>query len=301
MAAYIWGYQISVGNIRQLLEYPFIGRGSQAEISVVVVLQLLGFFLLGLLIAHALNRFVFRRIFDLLLVDPGAQHTVTSLARYIVVLTTTFIGFNRVGLGQPIGILIGAIAFGLVWSLKDPVANFIAYFIILVQRPVKIGDYINADPNITGVVRKITAQSTILRRKNSTTIVVSNAHLLGRYIINWNYTRNFIAFDDIHICVDYDADPAVVRGLLQEAVEAHPDVLRNPKPVIRLEEFSDYGYTFMVRGFVSSVYTLEQWNIASDVRFNIVAKLREHDVKLAVPIRMLVGRNQEPFTVGKEK
>lgn len=104
--------------------------------------------------------------------------------------------------------------------------------------------------------------------------------------MNWNYTRNFIAFDDILIRVDFRENPTKVKELLMQAVESHQNVLKNPRPIVRLDDFAENGYLFMVRGYLSSVYTLEQWDIASDVRLHIIKKFHDNNIKIAVPVRL---------------
>jgi len=136
-----------------------------------------------------------------------------------------------------------------------------------------------------GVVRRITPRALVLRRRNSTTIVVPNSYMFSRAITNWNYVRKYIAFDDICLLIHFNQDPELVRQLLQDATEAHPKVLKNPRPIVRLDNFAQYGYQFMVRGFISDVYTLDQWDIASEVRLLIVKKLAEHHIAIAIPVR----------------
>ena len=131
-----------------------------------------------------MNRFVLDRVFDLLLVDPGVQHTVTSITQYIVILIAVFLGFQSAKLGEIVQIIMGALILGLGLILKDPTTDFVAYFIILVQRPLKIGDYISIDEDITGAVRRITARAVILRRKNSTTLIVPNSYVISHTITN---------------------------------------------------------------------------------------------------------------------
>lgn len=293
IGAKIWGWPITLPKIKEILEYPIIGLGTESPINLFTFAYILLFVMIGFVIAYALNKFVLDRIFDLLLVDPGVQHTITSLTQYSVIITFMFLGFQNAKLGALVNYIVGALILGLGWVLKDPISDFVAYFIILVQRPLKIGDFIRVDDEVTGVVRKITARSVILRRKNSTTLVVPNSLLISRTIINWNYTRNFIAFDDIHVMVDYDEDPEVVRQVLYDVLDMHPTVLKNPKPWVRLDNFAEYGYEFMIRGFISSVYTLEKWEIASNIRLSIVKTFQEKGIKLALPIHVLVSKNAQ--------
>ncbi len=288
LIAKIWGWPISLNDIQALLNKELLQMGTKHPITPLSLLEIIGFVLAGFLVAYALNKFVLDKIFDLLLVDTGVQHTVTRLIQYCVIIIAVFIGFQNVGLGQLIGVLIGALAVGVGFYIKDPISDLVAYFIILVQRPIKIGDYVKIDTDTVGVVRKITARAVIVRRKNSTTLVVPNSYVLNRAIENWNYVRNFVAFSDINLTVVYKSNPIRTKEILLKVVEAHPNVLKNPKPIIRLDEFSEAGYVFMVRGFISSAYTLDQLDIASDIRFAIVKALHEEGIELAVPMRRII-------------
>lgn len=290
-AARIWGWPIDFKDVGTWLNEPLL-KEVKPPISVASLLQLIGFIMTGFLVSYGLNHFVLGKIFDLLLVDMGVQYTVTCIARYLIVVAAIFLGFQKVGLGSLVLYLIGALVFGISWILKEPISDFVAYFIILVQRPVKIGDYIQVADEVVGVVRRITPRSVVLRRKNSTTIVVPNSYLINRAITNWNYVRKFIAFDDILVTIRYQDDPVLVKKLLQEAVESHPQVLKNPKPIVRLDDFYDNGYLFMVRGFVSEVYTLDQWDIASDVRIRIVELLQQQGIKIAIPVRAYINSSK---------
>lgn len=287
VAAKIWGWPITLSKVSELFAYPIIGRETETPITLITFFKILVFIFIGFFIAYILNKFVLERIFDLLLVDPGVQHTVSTIAQYLIIIIAAFLGFQNANLGSLVNYIVGALILGLGWVLKEPISDFVAYFIILVQRPVKIGDFIKLDDEITGVVRKITARAVILRRKNSTTLIVPNAFLLNKTIVNWNYSRGFIAFDDIIVRVDYQENPEKIRELLYTIVESYPNILKNPKPWIRLDNFDEFGFQFMVRGFISSVYTLEKWEIASSIRINIAKVFKEKGIRFAVPARVL--------------
>lgn len=305
IVAKVWGWNIAYEDISRWVNLPLIGEeGAKDAISLRALAQIVLFIFAGFVISYALSKFVLNKIFDLLLVENGVQHTVISITQYIVVITMVFIGFKNVGLGSLVGWVLGAMALSVGWVLKEPIGDFAAYFIILVQRPVKIGDYISiTDPvNVDGVVRKITARAVVLRNKNSTMIIIPNTHIITKSVINWNYAYNFVAFNDIEITVDFDENPQMVKELLAKAIEAHPNVLRNPKPIVRLLRFGEYGYVFMLRGFVSSAFTLDIWDIESDVRLNAIKMLREHNVKIAFPFYVFKNpQDEEKFLAEAKK
>jgi small-conductance mechanosensitive channel len=283
-AAKIWGFDIALTDLKQWLKVPLLLEGTTHPITTMSLLKIIAFILSGFAIAYSFKEYVLARIFDLLLVESGVQHTVTSIIQYIIIIIATFFAFNSVGLGGLIGNVFFGLAVTIGLYLKDPISDFISYFIILVQRPIKIGDYVQIDETTMGVVRKITPRSVVLRRKNSTTIIVPNAYVVSKSIENWNYVRNFIALHDITIFVYYKEDPAKVKALLHASVESHNNILKNPRSIVRLSNFSEYGYEFMVRCFISSAYTLEMWDIGSDVRLLISKAFKEHGIEFAVPI-----------------
>jgi small-conductance mechanosensitive channel len=293
--AKIWQWPESLKNIKEMqdvvewLKTPRLLVQTESPISVFTVLQFLFFLLAGVIVAAAVRRFVLNRIFDVLLVDSGIQNTVVSLTRYVIMLIAIMLGMNAIGLGTQINVMLGALLVGSAFIIKDPAADLFAYFIILVQRPIKIGDYIRLNSDVMGVVRKITARSVVLRRRNSTTIIVPNSYVVNNPIINWNYVRGFIAFDDIKIVIAYKEDPSHVKDVLERILDSSPYILKNPKPIVRLEEFGVHGYEYIMRGYISSNYTLDQWEIASAIRLATIKSLREHAIDIAVPIRMVVN------------
>jgi len=296
--AKIWGRSITLPEVLSWFTREIAHTSQGQSITILSLFAVIGFILAGMLLAQAFNYYVLDKIFDLLLIDAGVQYTVTSIAGYVFFLIALFLGFHQVGLDVLFGWALGGLLLSLGWVLKEPLGDFVAYFVILVQRPIKIGDYIRignvTGTEVMGVVRRISVRSVVLRRRNSTTIVVPNSYVIGHVVTNWNYVRGFIAFDDIMITIDYREDPMVVHELLFSVVESHPNILRTPRPIVRLENFSEYGFVFLVRGFMSSSYTLDQWDIASDIRLHIARILREHNIKIALPMRVLFSQGMEP-------
>lgn len=287
LGAKVWGYSISVADIRDLLDKELlsVGEGTLNQLAITPLFLLYScLFLIGsFFAASVINRFVLRNIFELLVIDPGIQHTVSAIVRYLVVMLFILYGFNRIGMKSIAFYLFMSLLVALAWSLRDFANDFVSYFIILVQRPFKIGDYVKIDEKTSGVVRKITPRSVIIREKNSTVVLVPNSKVVGGRIINWNYTRTFVAFPDILLGVTFTADPYEVKSLIARVLDANVHVLKNPRPVIRLEDFGSNGYVFLIRGFVSSDQVSHLYDIASDVRCAVVKVLKERDMEITAP------------------
>jgi small-conductance mechanosensitive channel len=286
LGAQIWGYAVGLDRFQDIWGYSFFIDKSPVTIGSII--KLFGFIFLGFVFSWAINRFILQKIFDILLIDVGVQNTVSSISRYIIIISVFLMGLLQVKLGSLIPVLVGAIVLGLAFAVKGPVNDFVAYFIILVERPIKLGDFVKVNTDIMGVVRKITARSVIIRRRNSVTIVVPNSMITNSSFYNWNYTQGFFAFDDIMVSVPYSADPEKVKQILFDVLDSNPNVLKAPKSIIRLDEFADSGFIFRVRGFLSSINVINQWQIASDIRFEIVKALNINGIQIASPVRHIV-------------
>ncbi len=290
----IWGYGFTLQTLKDLLYYRFaIQSGDHLkQLRVISLIGMCFIVLSGFITAYLFRWFVLEKVFEIHYVDPGIQNTITIIARYVIIFIAIMIALAYADLGFLVSytLLAGLVTFG--WSFKDLLTDIVAYFFILVQRPVKLGDFVKLDSNTMGVVRKISPRAVILRRKNAVNIVVPNSTVLKSSIYNWNYTRSYIGFSDILFSVPFDSDVRMVKELLLKILDEDPEVLKVPQPIVRLDDFSDRGYVFMVRGFLSSGNTLRQWDITSNIRFTIVEKLAQEGIQIAEPsFKILLHKN----------
>jgi small-conductance mechanosensitive channel len=291
----VWGYTITFTDISDALHtglFTIYEGADKREVTALSLLHILAFMVSSFIAASMFNYFILRTFFDLLRFDPGVQYTVSTIMHYLIVIIVTLLGVQRVGLGNMVMLsLIVPILIGLGWVMKDYANDFISYFIILVQRPFKIGDFVRFDnssvPLVMGVVRRITPRSVIVRVKNSVSVVVPNSKVVSSNIFNWNYSQSFIAFPDMLLTTPYSADPTEVKAIMIRVLDANMHVLKNPRPIVWLHDFGENGYIFLVRAFLSSDNVLNQFDIASDVRFAITKALRERNIDLAAPAKVV--------------
>lgn len=287
LGARVWGYTVSLSNIYDVLHTTLFtineGTTDKRDITTVTLLQILSFVLGSFVVASVINHFVLRSIFDLLMLESGVQHTVATITHYCIVMVVVLIGFQRVGLGYIVLLLVAPLALAVGWSMRDYANDFVSYFIILVQRPFKIGDLVKFDETEMGVVRKITPRSVIMRIRNSVTVLVPNSKIINGQITNWSYARNFTATPDLRLSVGYDVDPTEVRTIISRVIDAHMHALKNPRPVIRLEDFGEHGFIFLVRVYLSIDSVSHIMDIASDLRLNIAKALKERGIPISAP------------------
>ena len=252
----IWGYTVTWRDISSWLEYRLYSpgldeaTGKAIEVTALSLGKIFLFVMGGVVVTYVVNHFVLKRIFDPLLIGSGIQNTILTLTSYVIILCALLMGLQSAGLDAmttKLVVLIGILSY----YIKEPVADFCAYFIILVQRPIKIGDLITIDNEVVGVVRQITPRSTVVRRRNSVMLIVPNSHIITKTVVNWNYTRTFFAFEDILFTIPFYHDPLIVKQTIHKILEENINILKNPAPIIWLNGFVDNGYQFLVRGFLT--------------------------------------------------
>lgn len=288
LVAKIWGYGITRTQIHNFFEYQLFGidreGGKQEYLRVINLLRIVLISFSGFIISYIFRKYVLQKIFDIQYVDSGVQDTITTISRYVIIIAMILGAFAKENLGFLVTYVLGIALLTFGWSFKDMFTDFVAYFFILVQRPIKEGDYIKIDDETMGVVRKIGPRAVILRKKNVYTIVVPNSVILKSAVNNWNYTKSFTGCDDIVFSIPFDADIEVARRVLCKVIDENPDILKVPQPIVRLEEFSDKGYVMLIRIFISSSNTMRQWAIASDVRLAAVKALAQVNIRVAAPV-----------------
>ncbi len=289
----VWGHTISVAELSQFMQRELFPAGNDAltgkpiQITVYSIVKVFLYVFGGVLVVYVLNSFVLARIFDPMLVGSGVQNTIMTFSRYMIFVVAFFMGLQSVGLDS-LATKLGLVVAGVAYIFKEPIGDFLSYFIILVQRPIKIGDYIKMeDPyQFEGVVRFITPRSTVIRSRNSNVYIIPNTLIITRPVQNWNYSKTFSSTEDILFTVSYDVDPYIVKQLLHEVLSAQTVLLKNPEPVARLTNFVGNGQQFLVRGYISGDRVMDKWDIESDIRLAIVKKLSEHDITVSVPMQI---------------
>ncbi len=295
IGANILGYSVGYYEMYEWLNTKlfdsgaFTPTGRPIPVTPLSLFKVVLFVILGMVVAYLINRFILRRMFELLLVNIGIQSALMSLTRYIIIFAFLIIGLQAAGLSSTSMILyLLAIIGGIGFAAKDFITDVLSYFVILVQRPLKIGDFVKLGEDIIGVVRHITLRSIVIRKKNSVTIIIPNSYIVNHPIINWNYSPTFFAFNDIHLKIPYSADPDKVKSLLLKILDNNINILESPAPIVWLSDFVENGFQFTIRGFLSPDRVLDMWEINSQVRFEIARIMRENSITFACPTRTIV-------------
>jgi small-conductance mechanosensitive channel len=228
------------------------------------------------------NRRVTRWVVDSLLarrhLEIGVQLAVGTLVRYAVATVGVIFILEAVGIDlSAFAVLAGAVGVGLGFGLQNVTSNFVSGLIILIERPIKVGDRIEVG-GISGEVRRIGARATTIVTEANIAIIVPNSQFVSERVTNWSHTGRLTAFV-VRVRVGWNADPEVVRRLLLEAAAEHPHVLRDPEPEVELLDLRN-GLQFALQVW-STQYLQGEARLKSELNFAIRAKLRSQRIEAA--------------------
>lgn len=221
-----------------------------------------------------------RKLLKRLMVKASVEPTLTSFASNIVYYAA--IAFViMAALGQ-LGIettsliaVLGAAGLAVGLALQGSLSNFAAGILIILFRPFRVGDWIEA-AGISGFVEEIQIFTTILRTLNNRTVIVPNSKLTEDNIIN--YSTKGVLRVDLVIGVAYEENLARVKQIIHEVLANHPLVLDDPKPVVGVLELADSSVNLVVRPWTS---TENYWNVYFNIQEEV--KTRFDQVGVAIP------------------
>ena len=222
--------------------------------------------------------------------DSGVKGSISRFTKYLVMLIGSLIALDTVGISLKSLAALGAVLMvGIGFGLQNITQNFISGLIILLERPIKVGDLVDVK-GISGKVIDIGARSTLVHTRDDVAIIVPNSQFISEQVTNESFTGSR-ARHHLPIGVAYGADVELVEKILKEVAEAHSKVLKDPTPNVLFVEFGSSSLDFDLMVWVEDLWKFEE--ILSDLRFAIVKKFNEHNIEIPFPQRDLHLRSIE--------
>ncbi len=220
--------------------------------------------------------------------ELSLRKAFSNAARALLMFLGLLLALSAVGIDlTALSVLGGAIGVGIGLGLQKLAANYVSGFVILAERSMRIGDTVMVD-NFSGVVTAINARYTVIRSLAGRESIVPNEMLITSRVENHSLADTRV-WQSTLVSVAYDSDVQQVMLLLQQAALAQERVLREPAPSVALSNFGVDGLEFTL-GFWIGDPENGSLNIKSLVNLEVLRLLREHQIEIPFPQRVLHQR-----------
>jgi small-conductance mechanosensitive channel len=297
-----WGF--SGADIRDWFKSLFFGiEIGQFRISLARILLGIVLFIALLFATRLFQRWLRERMLQQPRLDPGIANSIDTVAGYIGIVLAAILAISYAGFDiTNLAIVAGALSLGIGFGLQSIVNNFVSGLILLIERPIKVGDRLLIGDQ-QGLVRRISVRATEIETFDRASLIVPNSELITGRVLNWTH-RDLLAAVNVKIGVGYDSDPEQVMAILKGCAEAHPDVLRTPAPGAVFENFGDSALQFNLRVSLADINRAPA--VQSDLRVAILKALRAAEIeipfnRLDVSLRDLDGLKEHLARYLEEK
>ncbi|MGC3937828.1 mechanosensitive ion channel family protein [Roseobacter sp. EG26] len=218
---------------------------------------------------------------------PSLRQLTAKVLEFAIFAVAFLLLLNIMGINlSALAVIGGAIGVGLGFGLQKIASNFISGVILLIEGQATVGDFVELDGGESGQIVKMTARAAILETFDGRWIVVPNEDFITTRVVNYSDSGSANRYE-APFSVSYDTDINLVPGIIEEAVATHPDVLDTPYPPdCELRGFGDSGIDFAVEFWVNGIDDGPN-KYTSDVLFLIWNALKEHDIEIPYPQRVV--------------
>ncbi|MFN3199757.1 MAG: mechanosensitive ion channel domain-containing protein [Bradymonadia bacterium] len=281
-AEYVWLLPVELASLLEWATSPLFMVGEN-EVSLWSLAQLAVWVVAAVYIGRLLQVFISDHLLDHFRVDRGLRDAIGTISRYIVVALGIALGLAAVGIGLgALAVVFGVIGIGIGFGLQNIASNFISGFILLIERPIRKGDFVQVG-DMVGEVKNISARATIIETRDAVTVIVPNAEFVSGRVVNWTLGSGERVRSQVVVGVAYGTEVHLVRRLLLQAARAHPGVLKSPRPWVEMTGFGDSSLDFKLHVWTRRIRGLP--GLISDLRQSVDALFREHEIEIPYPQR----------------
>ncbi|HEX8177468.1 MAG TPA: mechanosensitive ion channel domain-containing protein [Pyrinomonadaceae bacterium] len=271
-------------RVKGYVNYKFIF--GKIEFTLSTLVQGIVVFLIAIFISRWLRSLFERRMADKKRVDPGIRYTVMRLIHYFII-TVGLLFALQISFAldlTSIAVVFTALSVGIGFGLQFIAGDLASGFILLFERPVRLGDFVTVTgPDsklVEGRVQSINLRTTVIVTNDNIAAIVPNHNLVNENLINWSYSGRRARIS-IPVGVSYDSDVDVVTKTLLRAAEGIQFVLEEPKPSVQFLEFADWSMNF--RLLVWTDRPRRHPTIKSEINYRIRKLFLEEGIEIPFP------------------
>ena len=237
----------------------------------------------AVMVTRYIQRTLDVRVLQRLQIDRGVQNSIKTGIGYFGFMVAMLVAIGALGLDlSNLALIAGALSVGIGFGLQNVVSNFVSGLILLVERPIKVGDWVVVGDK-EGVVKRISVRATEIQTFQRASVIIPNSELVSSAVVNWTFKDKFGRID-IKVGVEYGSDLKLVRETLLACANAHPRVARMPGPMVVFRDFGQSSLDFELRCFIPDVDFF--LSTASDLRFAIAEAFERNGI--AIPFNQQV-------------
>lgn len=273
-----------LNQLKEFLNIHIFSLGEQSVTLWTILYFIILIFLLFFLTGRITKWFV-TKVLSKSKIEVGIRMSIGTIIKYIIIVFGLVIILQTVGINlSSLTILAGALGVGIGFGLQNITNNFVSGIIILLERPIKVGDKVEIG-EIDGDVTEISMRATTIVTNDNIAMIVPNSQFISSTVINWSYTDKNIRFR-IPIGVSYNEDPEKIREILLDIVSNFDGVLKEPAPKVLINSFGDSSINMELRVWTNK-YTHRRGFFRSEIYYAIFKRFRKENIEIPFPQRDL--------------
>jgi len=252
--------------------------------------------LIGLRIAKKISRQLATKVYPRVTPDRASLSTFENLTFYGLLVFLTLFALKIANVPLTVFTVIGgAVAIGFGFGSQNLVNNFLSGIILMIERPIKVGDFVEMDQAI-GTVEHIGIRSTQVLLADNRHMIVPNSSFLEKNVVNWTQ-KNAVLRLEVDVGVAYGSPTEQVAKLLLRSATETDKILKSPDPLVHFTTFGDNSLNFRVLFWIRVNKIVDRRTIESNVRFKIDNLFREAGIVISFPQRDVHLDTEKPIQV----